>query len=140
MLNLSPEKINEIAEEIDSGFRCYIDRSTGNFISIPKDYDLDDTGAWDNDVKEIERNANKYLEIEPMSSKDTFNMMELFIDSIESGRKIKFELIEAIRKPKPFRHFRSVIDASATIRESWFDFKKKKLIDHVKRRLEMETL
>ena len=139
MLHLSPEKINEIAEEIDSGCRCYINSSTGNFISIPKDYDLDDTGAWDNDIKEIERNANKYFEIEPMSSKDTFNIMELFIDSIESGSKIKFELIDAIRRPKPFRHFRSIIDASGTIRENWFDFKKMKLIEHVKRRLEMET-
>ena len=82
MALLTPDKINDIAQDLDCGFVCYINIQTGQHISILNSYDLDDTGAWDDLIAEVENNQKLYLQIGPLDTADSFRIMETFIYSL----------------------------------------------------------
>ena len=139
MVHLSDDQINDIAQDLDSGFVCYINIRTGEHLTVPNDYDSWDTDAFDADVAEVKKHKKLYLEIEPPMSGDSFRIMEGFIDSLPANAHgLQARLIEALNKPKPFRNFKYVIDNSGPYREQWFAYKNQQLIEFVKRELGIE--
>jgi hypothetical protein len=137
---LNKKIIEEIAEQLDAGFNCYVHRGTFNLITVPNldNYPDIQLEAWRKEQKEVTKNIENYLLIEPPNSFESFNIMQDFIESVDNI-DLKNKLSEAIRKRKPFSNFKLIIDTSGDYRTKWFQFKKDKLIEMIRENLKIIT-
>ncbi len=135
MISLTKDQIKEIAEQLDCGMRCYIDKETGEIKTTP-DFDnwYTDDELWTDVLIELEENWGKYVEIERMESRDSFDLIADFAESVDS-RELRDSLINALNKKHPFRNFKRVVDNSGPYRQKWFDFKNQSLIEWVEKKL-----
>jgi len=60
--------------------------------------------------------------------------MSAFADQL-SDKNLQSRLFDTLRKNKPFKEFKFVIDNSGDFRQQWFDFKNKWQQDFVARQL-----
>lgn len=136
MISLKPELVKEIAEMLDCGFKCYVHKETHELITIPDELKHPDMEfeAWEEDIEKLEENFFDYLYIEAMDSRESFSVMEDFIDEVDD-KKLKNRLIYALERSKPFKNFKYEIDYSGKYREQWFTFKLQKNIEWVKDRI-----
>ena len=137
-MKISDKTIEEIADNLDSGMRCYLHKKTGDLkIIINEDNWIGaDTEAWEEDIDKIDANWTDYVEFEGMDSHESFKIMADFAESIDNA-KLQDRLINALNKSKPFRNFKWEIDNSGDYRQEWFAFKKIRYTEHVKRQIEM---
>jgi hypothetical protein len=136
MSNATRDPIKEIAEQLDSGFRAFIHKTTGDLIFVPDennfpDMDLD---AWGEELELLENNFLDYYEIDKWTSSEAFETMSAFADQL-TDHNLQNRLFDALRNYKPFRGFKFVIDNSGDFRQQWFDFKNKWQQDYVAREL-----
>lgn len=126
-----PDKIiEEIADLLDCGMKCYLNISTGEVIPIADDEDLIDMEI-DPKIDEIKENPSAYLEFETMTSHESFNVMMDFAMKIDDAR-FRTQLLAALNAKSPFRNFKLKLDNSDDYRKKWFDYKKNKYIHYVK--------
>jgi|SRR5688572_722151 len=128
MLTLTEDQIRQIANELDSGFSCFIHKVTAEIIAIPHDTSHPDMdmSAWKDDIKKVESKRKQYLVIDPLESRDSFDIMKDFTNQVED-EKLRSRLISALNHRKPFSHFKFEIDNSGEYRQKWFDFKSNSL-------------
>jgi len=126
---MTDEQINELADNLDCGLRCFVHREKKTIVATP-DHDSD-SELWDEVNDEIENNFDRYVEIEKMDSHESFRLMEHFIDTVDNSQ-LRDKLEEALRRPKPFANFKFDIDNSGPYRQKWFDFKKQRTIEWVR--------
>ncbi|RZK14031.1 MAG: hypothetical protein EOO86_19305 [Pedobacter sp.] len=139
LAELSPEVIREAAEMLDTGMLCFIDKYTGELDYYPdesKNY-ISDLDSWEETMNKIESNPGMYYQLEGMSSHESFNLMEDFIESL-SDQKIASNLYRAISKKRPFRNFSDAIFEYPKVREDWFAFKLARYIDLVNVQIDLE--
>ena len=131
-MQVSNEKLKEIADNLDTGFRCYFNIETQEIVTFPDEdrFPDMDTEDWKDDMKKVKKNRKKFKEIESMDSSESFKIMEDFIDSIDD-ETLKSRLTQAIEGYKPFANFQFQIDRSGPFREMWFAFKANKMIEWV---------
>jgi len=136
MNSTTTEKIKEIAEQLDTGFRAFINRTTEQLLFVPDENNLTgiDLEPWFEELEQLENNFTDYYEIDKWTSSEVFDIMSEFTDQV-SDNKLQNQLIDALRKNKPFREFKFVIDNSGDFRQQWFDFKNKWQQDFVLRQL-----
>ena len=129
-----PEKykeiVKDIAEKIDCGLVCFLNPDTmemeevdPNFINDPEEYEAITGEKYEGQFQNS--NWENCIEIEPLESSESFQIMEQFVDEIED-KKLQNKLISALKNRKPFSHFKQIIDNSE-YREYWFKFKQRKL-------------
>jgi hypothetical protein len=137
MVKITEDQIKEIAEQLDCGNICYINKETGDIKTTP-DFDngYADEELWADVLEELEENWDKYIQIEMMESHESFDLMADFADSVDS-RELRDSLIKALNNKHPFRNFKWVVDNSGPYRQKWFDFKNQRLIEWVKDQLEV---
>lgn len=126
MNNLRAENIKEIAEQLDCGFRAYIHKTTGHLLFIPDEDSLPDIDldSWEEELELLENNVEDYYEFDKWTSNESFEMMSDFADQL-TDHHLQSRLLDALRRNKPFREFKFVIDNSGKCRQQWFDFKNK---------------
>ena len=102
-MKISDKTIEEIADNLDSGMRCYLHKKTGDLkIIINEDNWIGaDTEAWEEDIDKIDANWTDYVEFEGMDSHESFKIMADFAESIDNA-KLQDRLINALNKSKPF--------------------------------------
>ena len=123
------ERIKEISEQLNCGFRAFYHKSSGELIFVPdtnKHLDME-TDAWQDEQDKLDNNFLEYQEIEAMESRESFDVMVDFAETIPD-QSLHNELTEALNSKKPFRAFKFTIDNS-TERENWFAFKDKRNIE-----------
>ena len=132
-----PEKIKEIAEQLDCGFRAFIHKSTGQMLFVPNENDMPDIDldSWTEELELLEINFTDYYEIEKWTSSEAFEMMADFAEQLTENKQLQSKLIDALNKKKPFREFKFVIENSGNYRQQWFDFKNSWQQDFVERQL-----
>jgi hypothetical protein len=136
MINLSKDQIKEVADQLDCGNRCYINKETCEIKTTPDFNDgYADEELWADILVELEENWDKYIEIEKMESYESYDLMADFAESVDS-RELRDSLINALNKKHPFQNFKWVIDNSGPYRQRWFDFKTQKLIKWVENKLD----
>lgn len=125
MDSLTKQQIKEIAEELDCGFRCFWNIKNNEIAVIPDElsYPDIDIELWKEQYQKIDDNFNDFKEIEKPSSKDSFNIMLGFVDSLPDSLNIKQKLSHSLGGRRPFREFKYLIDNSGQYRQMWFDFK-----------------
>ena len=138
---MTSEQLNQIVDELDSGFKCYIHKENGTVISIPDDlkHPAMDMEAWEEDMEKIDSEFGDYLLIEPMDSRESFNIMEDFVETV-TEIAIRDRLAESLQRPKPFQNFKFDIDRSGPYRQKWFDYKKQRIIEWVKEQIETSNI
>jgi len=113
--------IQDIAMALDdhSGSEWYLDRQTGECVYRPFDPGLDE-----NDELEVALDADpeRYVQIEPLSSRTGFQLMADFTASLAEG-KARSDMERALNGRKPFRAFKDALDAHLPERERWFKFR-----------------
>ncbi len=130
---MTDEQINELADTLDSGLRCFVHKEKKNIVTTPDTMNSPDSDSecWDEANEEIEKNFDSYVEIEKMDSHESFRLMEKFINTVDNI-PLRDRLEEALRRPKPFANFKFNIDNSGPYRQKWFDFKKQQMIEWVR--------
>lgn len=130
------DKIKEIAEQLDCGFRAFIHKTTGQFLFVPDENFLTaiDLDSWDEELEQLEKNFTDYYEIDKWTSSEAFEIMSEFADQLTESN-LQSRLFDALRKNKLLREFKFVIDNSGDFRQQWFDFKIKWQQDFVARQL-----
>jgi len=138
MIKLTKDQIKEIAEELDCGMRCYINKETGEIKTVLnfESWQADDRESWEDVLNDLDENWDKYFEIEKMESHESFEVMAGFAESVDS-RELRDALIGALNKKHPFQNFKWVVDNSGPYRQKWFDFKNQRLIEWVNDQLEV---
>ena len=129
-----------MAQELDAGMKCYINKESGEYRSILDWDDLyDGEEFWQSELEKIESEWSDYLILEKMSSYQSFSVMEDFTTSIEN-KEVRDILIKALNRNKPFRNFRNEVDCREDMRQRWFAFKQQAYEDYVRQELSGEFL
>ena len=134
MKSTSAENIKEIVEQLECGFRAYIHKTTRQLLFVPDKNNFPNIDSWDEELEQLENNFTDYCEIDKWTSSEAFEIMSEFTNRL-TDNNLQTQLFKALRKNKPFREFKFVIDNSGDFRQQWFDFKNKCQQDYVARQL-----
>jgi hypothetical protein len=139
-MKLTEKQIEEIADNLDCGMRCFYNLKTGEIKTIINfnSWIGADEEPWEKESKEIENNWGDYFEFIGFESHESFKIMADFSEDIEDKR-LQVKLINALNRPKPFQNFKWQIDNSGEYRQKWFDFKKMRYIQWVKKQVELSN-
>ena len=137
MLIITPEKLKQIADDLDTGMVCHYHKVTGEIEVYP--HELSNPGFdeefWEDVMEKVSENRDDYIEFEPMSSRESFRVMENFISKIDDIR-IHNKFIDAISRKRPFANFKDALDYYPELREQWLVFKNQAYIDYVKEQID----
>ena len=137
MTTLTKVQIAEIADQLDCGFSCHINKQNGDMFFIPNtdnhsDMELD---SWKDELRKLRKNPDMYITVDPPKSHDSFVIMSEFIETLADNNRLKDRLTQALERKHPFREFKYAIDNSGDFRQTWFDFKNQRLQAWVEREL-----
>ena len=94
-VNIPPETLKEIAEQLDMGMKCFYHIPTGELESFPdelKGHAGFDDELWEESINKVEENFHEYIRFEGMESHESFSMMEEFIAMIADEKtRLRFE-------------------------------------------------
>jgi aminoglycoside 3-N-acetyltransferase I len=145
MIVLSETELKKIADGLASNFRVFIDPQTGELGEVldfsDADFDLEDylDGIGDEDEakaerERIEKMEDEWIELGGPDSRDSFGVMEAFIEVV-TEMSLKDKLWKALQQKRPFANFKNVIDNAGAWRNKWFEFQQAKQVEHLKRQL-----
>jgi len=138
MAVLIPEElIREIAQELDSGMKCFYHIPTAEIKSYPDPMHTDyfDDEIWQETIDEIDSVLDECIAFKTLASHESFKMMESFISGIEN-EDIRRRFEDAIAYRKPFQNFKQLLLNYPELREQWFKYKDQQYIEWVKEQLE----
>src|SRR5438045_3264544 len=102
IMAISKEILNHIAGSMEAGEKCFIHKKTLQVITYPEDYLLEleaddymENMPWKEEMEKVRQDADNFIEIEKMSSVESYRVMEEFVDSLENSLT-KIRLIQAI--------------------------------------------
>lgn len=84
------------------------------------------------EIKVLRRNPDDYVEVERPGSRDSFRVMERFINTLEDSNPLKSQLIHALNRKNPFSNFKVLVDGSGAYRQQWFDFRDEEMREWVR--------
>jgi hypothetical protein len=139
MSRLSTDQIRSIAEELEIGMRCICHRKTSELIFIPDEerFPSTDLETRESDIRKVNSKRSHFLEIRPMQSRDSFEVMNDFTEGLPERSELRRELQLALARKNPFANFNSVIHNQTLERQAWFEFKTNQMLEWVKAQLEI---
>lgn len=140
-MQISDKTIEEIADQLDCGMKCYLNKTSGAIIVTIPDEDLIDAKSEvsDDQIEQINGISYSHIAFEEMSSREAFDLMVDFTEGI-SDIPIQSSLINALNSKSHFRNFKSKIDDAEGLRQKWFTYKKKRYVEYVKSQIPAELL
>jgi len=135
-MEISTELLNEIADNLEMGFRCFLNKKSPAIITYPnEDNSLNfEPEMWTSEISAVKEAKKDIIEIENLTPSDSFKIVEEFILTVEDPDFQK-TLSDSIQIRKPFANFKFLIESSNTERNRWFDFKKQWYIEWVKNQI-----
>ena len=112
-MELTEKQIEEIAENLECGMRCFYNLTSGEIKTILNfnNWIGADEEPWEEELEEIEEHWDDYFEFVGFESHESFQIMVDFAESIDDHR-LQNRLIGALNKRKPYQHFKWEIDNS----------------------------
>ncbi|MFZ5958674.1 UPF0158 family protein [Pseudomonas knackmussii] len=121
-MKILPVDIDDLVLVLDSnGMEFHLDLETGEIRLRPED-DLDEEFE-----QLLERQPQRFLYIEPVSSRDGFRIMEDFVREKVDDPRASDSLVRALEDRKPFRSFKDRLFDYPEIREEWFRYHDERL-------------
>ncbi|MBO6936146.1 MAG: hypothetical protein JJ863_14285 [Deltaproteobacteria bacterium] len=114
------EALEDAFENNAPEVHSYLQFDTGEVIRIVD-------GVADPRMHEKIARDDKYLKIDPVSSREQYRWMERFIDSVEDEKELQTKLTVAIDGKGAFRRFKDVLMSYPVQRERWFTFRSERL-------------
>ena len=132
--------INEIENDFDCGMKVFISKTNFKIISLPNfdDSFFEENEAWNEQVNELNRDGESYVEINIWDSSFSYEIMKSFAENV-CENPLKNKLLKALDKKKPFQEFKYVITFENENRQKWFEYKKMKQKNYVERELNQLT-
>lgn len=129
---LTIKDVKSIAEDLDMGMKCYINKETREIKSLldENDYYDADPELWEAEYEIIETQWKDYSVIEKMSSRDGYEVMRSFLKKVTSKR-MKNNLVRALEGRKPFANFKFQVDKEEDTRQAWFKHKLEEYMNYV---------
>jgi hypothetical protein len=137
-MKITTKQINEIAQDLDSGMKVFLNRKTLEFKSVFDWDDMIETEPGEETAETIENEWPDAIIFDKMDSREAFRVMEDFIDEIEDPQ-FQEDLIKILSRRSPFANFKAEVETSE-YRELWFSFRTKKYEDYVRYRLSSEGI
>lgn len=137
-MKLSSKQINEIAQDLESGMKVYLNKETLEFEAVLDWDDMTDPEPWDEIIEKIENEWTDIMIFEKLESSEAFQIMEDFLGEIDN-QKLKEDLFKILNRKSPFANFKYEIESS-DYRQKWFDFRTMKHEEYVKRQLDHENV
>lgn len=140
MQNLpSSKQIDEIAENLECGFKCFWFPESQRLVSIidedPEEYYMNTGEDLQAEIDAIENAEEPYIELIKMSSTQAFQVMEEFTETVDD-RILQSKLLDILGRKKPFANFKHQIDNSGPYREAWFQFRRTAFQEWVKEQVD----
>jgi hypothetical protein len=137
-MEITPQLLDEIAQDLSAGHCCFLNIHTSELVSYPNSLNYDDSNLefWRDVLDLIRKNQKDYIGIEPMESWESFRVMEDFIFQIvPNEHQNRFR--EAISKKHPFRRFSDLLFEYGSLRNQWFEYKHQRYMTLVSEQLEV---
>jgi hypothetical protein len=116
--------IKDIAGSIEmNGHTSYLNKETLDVVMLPDELQMayGDRDMFQDLIDELEANPDKYIEIQAVSSREGFELMEAFAGKLKDRNK-QTKLFNSLNRPKPFRQFRYALEDNDLL-EQWYSFK-----------------
>lgn len=97
--------------------RTFLDRSTGEVVTVSGDHDDDDPV-----VLRVQARPEQFVAVEPVPSREQYRMMERFIETVPAGA-LQDQLKDCIVGKGAFRRFKDAIGRYPEERKRWFAFR-----------------
>jgi len=124
MENNKEKLLKHVEEALElTGMRHFIHKETYELLSYPDDESsiYIDIDLFEDTIQEIAQNQESYIEVEPISSREGYIIMEDFTDTVHNLSK-QGALMHALNKPNPFRQFRYALE-DIDLLEKWYTYK-----------------
>jgi hypothetical protein len=105
--------------------QSYIDRETGDVLVIVEGLAEDDEAR-----RKVASRPERYVRIEPASSREQYRWMERFVSSVPDDQ-LRERLLLSIDGKGAFRRFKDVLLSFPVERERWFNFRADLLHYHI---------
>jgi len=113
----------------------YLDVETGQIVMVSDLLGDEDGQSQD----EIEENTERYRYIEPISSDESYRMMERFVDSLPEGEAQKV-LAKSLQRRSPFRNFKDDLYEFPDVQSQWYKLHNEQLVEMAREWLETEEI
>jgi hypothetical protein len=137
---MTNEKLQEIADNLDFGLRCFIHKDSADIRCFPDErqaYGFDEE-PWEEDIKAVKKNQKQYIEIEKLTPQEEFGVMEAFARQVDQDL-LRDKLLQILGRPKPFRNFKAELENAGSYRGKWLDFKNASMLESVKVQLQQKS-
>ena len=135
---ITPDKLKEIAAQLDMGMHCFYHILSGELATYPDGLRMEgetDDPIWDEAKDKVSQNIDSYLAFEAMDSHESMKVIRVFIASIgDDDIRLRFE--DAVSYKKPFQNFKQLLTNYMHLRAQWFVYKDEQYIAHVKEQLD----
>jgi hypothetical protein len=120
-MKLTEEQISQVADLLDFGMSVFYNLKTGEIKDIMDpncwiDIDQSLQSVYPDESEVIEANRADYFEFVKLDSYKSFQIMVDFAESVNDNR-LRYLLIEALNKSKPYKNFKNIIDHSGSYRQ-----------------------
>ena len=135
-LRIDPEDLIYALQNRGGESEYFLDLQTGEVVF------LFDEGISDPDeeLEElIENGPDRFRSIDPVSSSDGWQIMAEFIEQMPEGEAVK-RLVRAVHGDHPFRRFKDTLLDYPDIREQWFAFERRAMLEIARKWLEQEEI
>ena len=136
-LQIEKESLLNAMEYSDGYAPWFLDKETGEIFQGRNEFIMGEDDEEFQDMLEDE--PDRYLDIEPLSPGESYEIMEDFIKSLAEG-EVKVELTEVILQTKSYANFIEIIDAYTEAREQWAQFHEEALLNRAREWLDAEGL
>ena len=124
----------EVGEAMAMGeCRSFIDMETLK-VDIHASEDYFTSNGEEDFAEEALEHPEKFLELEPLRSSQSFKVMEAFVETVKD-KGLQGQLVQSLEGKKPFANFKIIIDNSS-VRQDWFEFRNKAYAEIAKEWLE----
>lgn len=106
-----------------------VEKKSGKDGNIMEELEVDEFEQLYFDEYLKMRDWKHTIEIAPPRSNQSYQLMENFIHTLQTGN-LRDVLFDTINRKKPFRHFNAIIHDSP-LRQQWFDFRQQELEKYV---------
>ena len=116
------------------GLHSYIDRTSGEVLAVME--------ATEEDAErraQVAADPERYIKIEPASSREQYKWMERFVALVEES-ELRDRLLVTIDGKGAFRRFKDVLLSFPNDRERWFNYRGELLHFHINRWFEAKQL
>lgn len=118
--------------------KVFYNTETKELYSVPNfdDFGMDDEeDIWKEDIDKIESDPENTIELEKMSTHQSFKIMEDFAETVDDN-DLQKRLFRCLERKKPFANFESEVADSGDYRLKWFKFRDDMQIKFLRRQIE----